>query len=377
VLDITRSYLPSLQKYLGYVEGIYARGHLTNHGPLVRELTERLESYLGVRNLVLVCNGSAALDLAYHALNVTGSVVTTPFSFVASSSVPVWHGIDPVFADIDPLSWNLDPGEIESAIRADTTAIAPVHVYGNPVDDARVSEIARRRGLKVIYDAAHCFGVRKGGQSILRWGDASTISFHATKVFHTVEGGAVVFRDDAVCERARRMINFGMDPVTGDIVDTGTNLKLSEMHAAMGLAMLDDMDEVIERRRHLADLYRRRLGDNVQCQKIEADVTLSGSYMPVAFADAPTCERVMATLGAQDIRTRRYFSPSLDATAPYARFGSSRYSQQTAARVLCLPLYAELLPDDVERVCAIVLGALRATAGSPTHTDERLSCPTI
>jgi dTDP-4-amino-4,6-dideoxygalactose transaminase len=377
VLDITRSYLPSLKKYLGYVEGIYARGHLTNHGPLVRELTERLEAYLGVRNLVLVCNGSAALDLAYHALNVSGSVVTTPFSFVASSSVPVWHGIDPAFADIDPSSWNLDPGEIESAIRADTTAIAPVHVYGNPVDDVRVGEIARRHGLKVIYDAAHCFGVRKGGESILRWGDASTLSFHATKVFHTVEGGAVIFRDDDVYDRARRMINFGMDPGTGEIVETGTNLKLSEMHAAMGLAMLDDMDGVIERRRGLADLYRRKLGDHVQCQKIESDVTLSGSYMPVAFADAKTCERVMATLSAQGIRTRRYFSPSLDATAPYARFGSTRHSQHTAQRVLCLPLYAELLPDDVERVCAVVLGALSTTTTSATLKDDLLPCPTV
>jgi len=376
VLDITRSYLPSLTKYLGYIEGIYARGHLTNNGPLVRELTKRLEDYLGVRNLVLVCNGSAALDLAYHALNVSGSVVTTPFSFVASSSVPAWHGIDPVFADIDPWNWNLDPGEIESAIRLDTTAIAPVHVYGNPGDDARVSEIARRRGLKVIYDAAHCFGVRKGGESILNWGDASTISFHATKVFHTVEGGAVVFRDDAVCERARRMINFGMDPVTGEIVETGTNLKLSEMHAAMGLAMLDDMDHVLERRRALADLYQRKLRGDVQCQKIEPDVTLSGSYMPVAFADTETCGRIMALLAENGVRTRRYFSPSLDVTAPYSRFGSARHSRHLAERVLCLPLYAELLPTDVERVCALVLGALSTAASVATQTDDLLPCPT-
>jgi len=377
VLDITRSYLPSLTKYLGYVEGIYARGHLTNNGPLVRELTERLEDYLGVRNLVLVCNGSAALDLAYHALNISGSVVTTPFSFVASSSVPAWHGIDPVFADIDPLSWNLDPGEIESVIRSDTTAIAPVHVYGNPVDDARVSEIARRRGLKVIYDAAHCFAVRKAGESILRWGDASTISFHATKVFHTIEGGAVIFRDDDVCERARRMVNFGMDPGTGEIVETGTNLKLSEMHAAMGLAMLDDMDYVLERRRSLADLYRRRLDDYVQCQRIESDVALSGSYMPVAFSDTETCERMIALLGSEGIKTRRYFSPSLDVTAPYAKFGTARNSQRLSQRVLCLPLYTELLSDDVERVCSVVLGALSTTASIATQMDEPLPCPTV
>lgn len=362
MLEITRSYLPSLARYLGYIEGIYARGHLTNNGPLVRELTERLETYLGVRNLVLVSSGSAALDLAYHALDISGSVVTTPFSFVASSSVPSWHGIEPIFADIDPHSWNLDPDGIESAIRPDTTAIAPVHVYGNPNDDRRVSEIAQRRGLKVIYDAAHCFGVRKNGQSILNWGDASAISFHATKVFHTVEGGAVMFRDDSIFERASRMINFGIDTRSGAIVDIGTNLKLSEMHAAMGLAMLDDMDYVLERRRHLAWLYRQRLGDYVQCQKIEPDVTMSGSYMPLAFADAETCERVIALLSSQGVRTRRYFYPSLEANAPYARFGSTRHSPLIAQRVLCVPLYAELMPADVERVCATILSALPATS---------------
>ena len=376
MLDITRSYLPSLTKYLSYVEGIYTRGHLTNNGPLVRELTERLEAYLGIRNLVLVCSGSAALDLAYHALDVSGSVVTTPFSFVASSSVPAWRGIEPIFADIDPQSWNLDPDEIESAIRPDTTAIAPVHVYGNPADDARIGEIARRHGLKVIYDAAHCFGVRKSGQSVLGWGDASAISFHATKVFHTIEGGAAVFRDDDAYERARRMINFGMDAHTGAIVDVGTNLKLSEMHAAMGLAMLDDMDYVLERRRSLIDLYQRRLGDYVQSQKVEPDVTTSGSYMPLAFADADTCEHVVTLLNDQDIRTRRYFFPSLDANLPYARFGSTRHSPRIAQRVLCLPLYAELRPIDVERVCATILNALPATTYMASQSDL-LSCSVV
>lgn len=364
MLPVTRSYLPSLKKYLGYVEGIYARGHLTNNGPLVRELTERLEAYLGVRNLVLVCNGSAALDLAYQALNISGSVVTTPFSFVASCSVPAWRGIEPIFADIDPRSWNLDPAAIEPAIRADTTAIAPVHVYGNPADDQRIGEIARRRGLKVIYDAAHAFGVRKGGQSVLSWGDASAISFHATKVFHTVEGGAVVFRDDEVCERARRMINFGMDSHSGAIIDLGTNMKMSEMHAAMGLAMLDDIDQVLERRRHLADLYRQRLGDHVQCQHIESDVSMSGAYMPVVFSDANTCERVIAALNDNDIWPRRYFFPSLDMSTPYARYGSTRYSPQIAQCVLCLPLFADLLPTDAEQVCETILRTLLATTSA-------------
>lgn len=373
MLAITRPYLPSLARYLDYVEGIYARGQLTNQGPLVSELTERLETYLGVRNLVLVSSGSAALDLAYRALEVSGSVVTTPFSFVASSSVPSWRGIEPVFADIDPHTWNLDPCLAEAAIRPDTTAIAPVHVFGNPADEERFGEIARRRGLKVIHDAAHGFGVRKGGRSILGWGDASAVSFHATKVFHTIEGGAVVFRDDEVCARARRMVNFGLDPRSGAIVDVGTNLKMSEMHAAMGLAMLEDIDIILERRRRLVGLYRQRLEGCVQYQQVDADVTTNGAYMPVVFADGATCERVVAALNDADIWPRRYFFPSLDWSAPYARFGATRHSPSIAERVLCLPLFAELLPSDVERVCEVILRHLPAGVAAAVQAASQLS----
>lgn len=367
MLDVTRPYLPSLKKYIAHIEGIYARNHLTNDGPLVRELTGRLEAYFGVRNMVLACNGSAALDLAYHALHVSGAVITTPFSFVASSSVPAWSGIRPIFVDIDLHSWNLDPACIEAAICPDATAIAPVHVYGNPVDDARVSEVARKHGFKVIYDAAHCFGTRKNGRGILDWGDASVISFHATKTFHTVEGGAVIFRDDDVCERARRMINFGVDTRNGSIVDVGTNLKMSEMHAAMGLAMLDDMDDVLERRRSLAGIYRQRLGDYVQLQRLEPDVTEAGSYMPIALANAGVCEQLVMRLSQEGIRTRRYFHPSLDTALPYHRFGTAKHSRWIAERVLCLPLHATLTSADVERVCAMVLAGLRETSLSQRH----------
>lgn len=358
-MEVTSPYLPSLQKYLGYLEGIYARCRLTNNGPLVVQLTERLEDYLDIRNLVLVNNGSAALDLAYHALDISGSVVTTPFSFVASSSVPAWGRIEPSYADIDPATWNIDPERIEAAIRPDTTAISPVHVYGNPVDDARVAAVAQRHGLRVIYDAAHCFGTRRAGRSILDQGDASAISFHATKTFHTVEGGAVCFRDSAVCERARRMINFGFDEATGLIVDPGSNFKMSEMHAAMGLAVLDDADYILDYRRELVASYRRRLGDHVQLQHIDADVTNGGGYMPIAFADKSTCERVHRRLESLGITTRRYFHPSLDTTSQYARFGETRHSRDVADRVICLPLHTKLSLADVGVVCDAVLTSLR------------------
>jgi len=372
-MDVAHSYLPSLEKYVGYIKGIYDRCQLTNNGPLARELTDRLEAYLGVRNLVLVCNGSAALDLACHALDVSGSVVTTPFSFVASSSVAAWNRINPSFADIDPDSWNLDPAEITSALLPDTTAILPVHVYGNPVDDRRVGQIAREHGLKVIYDAAHSFGTRQAGRSILDQGDASAISFHATKTFHTIEGGAVIFRDDRVCERARRMINFGFDPVTGAIVDVGTNLKMSEMHAAMGLAVLDDMDFILEHRRNLVAQYRRRLSDHVQCQKVDDNVTNGGGYMPIALASETACEHVSAYLASLDIKTRRYFHPSLDMSLPYRRFGSTRHSPDIAQRVLCLPLHMQVTSADVGRICDAVLDALEDIRPASVRSGKALS----
>lgn len=203
MLPVTRSYLPNIAKYTRYIERIYAHGQLSNNGPLVQALTERLEDYLGVENLLLVCNGSAALTLAYKALGVSGSVLTTPFTFVATSSIPAWLGIEPAYADVHPETWNLDPRSMEPGLRQNTTAVGPTHVFGNPCDDERISAIAARHDLRVIYDAAHAFGVRKNGESILKWGDASAMSFHATKVFHAVEGGGVVFRDREALERAR------------------------------------------------------------------------------------------------------------------------------------------------------------------------------
>jgi dTDP-4-amino-4,6-dideoxygalactose transaminase len=359
MMEVTSPYLPSLKKYVRYLQGIYARCRLTNNGPLVCELAARLEDHLGVRNLVLVTNGSAALDLAYHALDISGSVVTTPFSFPASSSVPAWNRVNPSYADISPTTWNIDPDAIAPAIKPNTSGISPVHVYGNPVDDERVSAIARKHGLKVIYDAAHCFGTRKAGRSILGLGDASAISFHATKTFHTVEGGAVVFRDDVVCERARRMINFGFDGSTGNLVDHGTNLKMSEMHAAMGLAVLDDIEDILNHRRYLISLYVRRLQDHLQLQEIEADVTNGGGYMPIAFANGATCEHVYRHLGNVGITTRRYFYPSLDTAVPYANFGTMKNSRDIASRVLCLPLHTKLSSSDVHMVCSAILNSMR------------------
>jgi dTDP-4-amino-4,6-dideoxygalactose transaminase len=227
-----------------YIERCYENNQLTNNGPLAQELKARLEEYLGVQNLLLVANGTLALQIAYKVLGVSGKAITTPFTFVATSSSLRWEGIEPVYADIDAQSLDLSPEKVLEVIDPEVTALVPVHVYGNPCDVEAFDRIAKEHGLKVIYDAAHAFGVRLNGKSILQWGDAATLSFHATKVFHTVEGGAIIFKKREDYERACRLINFGYEG--GEVVDEGINAKMSEFHAAMGLCMLDEIDTVLQ-----------------------------------------------------------------------------------------------------------------------------------
>ena len=246
MIPVTRPHLPEKSRYLGYISRCYENGQLTNNGPLVQELKARLEDYLGVQNLLLVANGTLALQIAYKTLGVSGKAVTTPFTFVATSSSLKWEGIEPVFADINGETLNLCPEKTKGVLDPDVTAMVPVHVYGNPCDVDAFDQIAEDHDLKVIYDAAHAFGVRLNGRSILQWGDAATLSFHATKVFHTVEGGAIVFKKREDYERACRLINFGYEE--GEIVDEGINAKMSEFHAAMGLSMLDEIETVLQKR---------------------------------------------------------------------------------------------------------------------------------
>jgi dTDP-4-amino-4,6-dideoxygalactose transaminase len=240
MIPVTRPYLPSRERLDKYIDRIYESAWLTNRGPLLQELESRLSEFLDVQHVILVANGSLALQLAYKALELTGEVITTPFTFLATSSTLVWEGLTPVFADISPESLNLDPKKIEALISKKTSAIVPVHVYGNPCDVEAIQSLADKHGLKVIYDAAHAFGVRFKGRSILKYGDVSILSFHATKIFHTIEGGAVVTNDPKIAERLRQLINFGLSgPET--IERAGTNAKMNEFEAAMGMAVLDEM----------------------------------------------------------------------------------------------------------------------------------------
>ena len=276
MIPVTKPYLPNREKLKSYIDGIYERQWLTNNGQLVQELTQRLENYLGVENLLLVSNGTLALQIAYRALGINEPVngkpaqaITTPFTFIATASSLKWDGVQPVFADIDPQTWCLAPENIEAEITPQTRAIVPVHVFGNACNVEAIGDIASRHNLKVIYDAAHAFGVKYKGESLLKHGDAATLSFHATKLFHTVEGGAIIFKRKKDLERAKKMINFG---ITGpeSIDELGINAKMNEFQAAMGLCILDEMEININARKFIWQHYSDALEHKVSLQKRNA-----------------------------------------------------------------------------------------------------------
>ena len=269
MIPVTKPYLPSRKKLDEYIDGIYERYWLTNDGPLVQELTARLEKYLGVENLLLVSNGTLALQIAYRALGVSGGnldqepeAITTPFTFIATASSMAWDGLKPVFADIDPQTWCLDPHNIEALITPKTRVIVPVHVFGNACDVQTIETVAEKHKLKVIYDACHAFGVKINGRSLLTYGDAATLSFHATKLFHTGEGGAIVFRNRVDLERAKRIINFGIAG-PGQIGELGINAKMSELSAAMGLCVLDEIEEIMTARAAIWRFYEKALDSSL------------------------------------------------------------------------------------------------------------------
>jgi dTDP-4-amino-4,6-dideoxygalactose transaminase len=349
MIPVTKAYLPDKEKYKAYIDRIYDSGWLTNNGPLVRELEERLAAYLGVKHLVLVANGSLALQLAYKALNLKGEVITTPFSFVATASTMVWEGLRPVFVDIDRGTLNIDPELIESGITPDTSAIVPVHVFGNPCEVEVIQHIADKHGLKVIYDAAHAFGVQYKEQSVLRYGDISTISFHATKLFHTIEGGAVITDDDELASKIRLLINFG---ITGpeSIESLGTNAKMNEFEAAMGLCVLDEIENITNQRAKVWQAYQKELSGTVSFQEWNVHSQNNYAYAPVVFESESRLLHVIARLRSNDIMPRRYFYPSLDSLEYLSHRTPCEGSRDIASRILCLPMYANLEIKQLTRV---------------------------
>ncbi|WP_040259765.1 DegT/DnrJ/EryC1/StrS family aminotransferase [Pseudomonas massiliensis] len=354
MINVTKSYMGNLEKFKAYVDGIYASRWLTNQGPLCCELEERLKEYLGVRNIVLVNNGTMALQVAYRALGLRGSAITTPFSFIATSSTLHWERIRPVFADICPATWNLDPSRIEASLASDTSAIVATHVFGNPCAADAIDSIAQRHALAVIYDGAHAFGSFHAGRSVLNRGHVSTLSFHATKLFHTIEGGAIVTNDDDLAERVRLMINFGIADYE-TIEGLGTNAKLNEFSAAMGLCVLDDIALILEERAQIADFYQRSLGDYLQLQQPTALSELNHSYFPIALASHLDMLAARAALQEAGINPRRYFYPSLDTIDYLQPQLPQPVSRQLAARVLCLPIYPGLAKPAQQRIVETLL----------------------
>ncbi len=341
MINVTKAYLPDKEKLFRYIDKIYESAWLTNNGQFCQELEGRLKEYLGVRNLILVSNGTLALQVAYKALSLSGSAVTTPFSFVATASSLLWEGIKPVFADIDPETWNLNPKNIESAIKSDTTAIVPVHVFGNPCEVEEIDKIAKRRGLKVVYDGAHAFGVKYKGESVLNWGDVATLSFHATKLFHTIEGGAIITSDDDLAKKIKLLINFGITgPETIECV--GINCKMNEFQAAMGLCVLSEMDYITSSRKRVFDYYRLNLPEKFKTQLWQKFGSQNHHYFPVLFESEKSLKKAQVALNEANIFPRRYFFPSLD-SLPFASCSNFfPVSQDIANRILCLPIFPGL-----------------------------------
>ena len=341
---------PDLKKLNEYLERINSAGWYTNFGPLHNELTARLEDYLGVQNLLLISNGTAALQVAGRALGCE-SFVSTPFSFVATASAFLWQKDQLAFADIDRQSYNLCPYALEKALKDNALidTVAATHVYGNPCDVKAIEQLAHQYDKKVIYDAAHAFGIEIDGNSVLNYGDASVLSFHATKVFHTIEGGAVVFKRKQDFEKAKNMINFGIQPGKG-IVEMGTNAKLNEYQAAVGLVNLDIIDEVLEHRAGLFAAYRKGLKDSVEMPSWHPEANFNGAYMPIRLENMSQMRQVEKTLAANQIQSRHYFSPSLENAFTHCENFGTEKSRLVADGVLCLPLHAHMTLKEVQVV---------------------------
>lgn len=352
---VTKPFLPPIDDYIAYIRDIWERQWLTNNGPLVNHLELRLKDYLGAKYLLFVNNGTIALQIAIKALDLTGEIITTPLSFVATTSTIVWDNCKPVFVDVDPDTLNIDPEKIEQAIGPKTTGILATHVYGNPCNIDKIQAIAQKHGLKVIYDAAHCFGTQYKGQTVFNFGDISTVSFHATKTFHAIEGGGIFSSSAELLKKAAQMRNFGFSNVD-EISELGINGKNSEFHAAMGLANLPYIDDINSYREEIYAYYKEKMRDlDIRQITINPDSVFNYAYLPIIFKSEEDLLKSLHELNANWIYPRRYFYPSLS-TLPYLdRTTTTPIADDLAKRVLCLPLYNSLSFEEVDFVCRILL----------------------
>lgn len=364
VITVTSPLLPSLEDFIPYLEDIWNRKWLTNNGYYHKELEKALCEYLKVPYVSLFTNGTLPLICALQALRITGEVITTPYSFVATTHSLWWNGIKPVFVDIDPVTCNIDPDKIEAAITPKTTAIMPVHVYGKPCDTSRIQEIADKYGLKVIYDAAHAFGVEVNGKSILEAGDMSTLSFHATKVYNTIEGGALICKDEKTKRRIDYLKNFGFADET-TIVAPGINGKMDEVRSAYGLLNLKQVDAAIESRHRTAVKYREALRgvEGISFMEDMPGVRHNYSYFPI-FIDAEKYgmirDELYFKMKGQNVLGRRYFYPLISEFSAYRGLESAQpenlpVASKVADSVICLPMYHNLNDSDIQRTLELIV----------------------
>lgn len=355
MIPVTRPFLPPQEEYQNLVAGIWKRQWLTNMGPLASELEMNLKDYLKVSHILYVTNGTVALQMAIKALGITGEIITTPFSFVATTSTIVWEGCTPVFVDIDEKSLNIDVSKIENAITDKTEAILATHVYGNPCDVVAIEKIAKKHNLKVIYDGAHAFGVQVNGKSIFEYGDVSTCSLHATKLYHSIEGGLIITKCADLLKKLAYIRNFGISGFD-TFAELGINGKNSEFHAAMGLVNLNYIHEIHDRRKELTVRYN----DKLQSLKAyrptwHSESTENYPYYPLVLESEELLLKIKSVLDINEIFTRRYFYPSLANTLPYLDSKDFAVTDEVSKRVLCLPLYYDLTLEEVDLICRLII----------------------
>jgi dTDP-4-amino-4,6-dideoxygalactose transaminase len=351
MLHVTKSYLPDLNEYVAYLEKIWANNHLTNDGPLLVELEKKLAEFLEVENLIFVGNGTIALQLALKALQIQGDVITTPFSYCATTNALIWENCNPIFADINPNSLTVESQDINAKLTKNTQAILTTHVYGNAGDLEKQELIAKEAGIPLIYDGAHAFGVRYKGKSIFSYGDITTCSFHATKIFHTVEGGAVIVKDPIVAAKVRELRSFGHK---GDVyLSAGINGKNSEFHAAMGLVNLSHFDSIRNHRKGASQIYELTLNHHIQRVAWNNEMERNYSYFPIILPSEEKLTSIVNELQANDIYPRRYFYPSLN-ELPFVSKQPCPISEDISRRILCLPLSATIADSEVKQVVDII-----------------------
>lgn len=352
MINVTKTFLPPIEEYNQYISKIWQSCWLTNQGPLLRELEGKLSEFLNVKNLNYVTNGTIALQLSLKALDIVeGEIITTPFSYVATTSSILWERCKPVFVDIETYNFTIDADKIEQAITPNTKAIMPVHVFGYACNVEKIEEIAQKYNLKVIYDGAHAFGSVYKGKSLLSYGDISTCSFHATKLFHTVEGGACIVKDKKISDKLELIKRFGHN--IDEHICLGINGKQSEFHAAMGLSILPYINGIINERKKISQFYDSLLKNKLKIPEKQEDLDYNYSYYPVVFESEKQLLKVFWALNQENIYPRRYFYPSLN-TLNYVKGESCPISEDISSKIACLPLYAGLENNNIEKIIKII-----------------------